>query len=57
MSVPPTRVAVQPMRFEPPRLSSSGTGRTSRASVGVGALNAAREEGRQQALAEMEVLV
>jgi hypothetical protein len=41
------------MRFEPPRLSSSGTGRTSRASVGVGALNEAREEGRQQALAEM----
>jgi hypothetical protein len=45
------------MRFEPPRLSSSGTGRTSRASVGVGALNEAREEGRQQALAEMELLV
>jgi flagellar assembly protein FliH len=45
------------MRFEPPRLSSSGTGRISRASVGVGALNEAREEGRQQALAEMEHLV
>ncbi len=57
MSVPPTRIAVQPMRFEPPRLSSSGTGRISRASVGVGALNEAREEGRQQALAEMEHLV
>jgi len=57
MSVPPTRVAVQPMRFEPPRLSSAGTGRISRASVGVGALNEAREEGRQQALVEMEHLV
>jgi flagellar assembly protein FliH len=57
VSVPPTRIAVQPMRFEPPRLSSSGTGRISRASVGVGALNEAREEGRQQALAEMEHLV
>lgn len=57
MSVPPTRVAVQPMRFEPPRLSSSGTGRISRASVGIGALNEAREEGRQQAFAEMEHVV
>jgi flagellar assembly protein FliH len=45
------------MRFEPPRLSSAGTSRVSRASVGIGALNEAREEGRQQALAEMEHLV
>jgi flagellar assembly protein FliH len=45
------------MRFEPPRLSSSGTGRISRASVGIGALNEAREEGRQQAFAEMEHVV
>lgn len=45
------------MRFEPPRLSSAGTSRVSRASVGIGALNEAREEGRQQALAEMEQLV
>ena len=57
MSVQPIQPAVQPMRFDPPRLSSAGTGRVGRASVGIGALNEAREEGRQQALAEMEHLV
>lgn len=57
MTVPPARVATTPMRFEPPRLSSAGSGRISRASVGIGALNEAREEGRQQAIAEMELLV
>ena len=57
MSLQPISPSVQPMRFEPPRLSSAGTGRIGRASVGIGALNEAREEGRQQALAEMEQLV
>lgn len=56
MSATPT-TPLQPMRFEPPRLSSAGAGRISRASVGIGALNEAREEGRQQALAEVEQLV
>jgi len=53
----PQSIVLEPVRFEPPRLSSSGTGRISRATVGVGALNEAREEGRQQALSEMEHLV
>jgi flagellar assembly protein FliH len=51
------RTPLAPMRFEPPRLNSAGTGRISRGTLGVGALNEAREEGRQQALAEMENLV
>ena len=51
------RSPLAPMRFEPPRLNSAGTGRISRGTLGVGALTEAREEGRQQALAEMENLV
>lgn len=46
------------VRFEPPKLAvSTGMGRIGHATVGVGALNEAREAGRQEALAEVEQLI
>lgn len=45
--------ALQAIRFDPPRLATLGGGRISRSTAEVGALAEAREEGRQQALAQL----
>lgn len=58
MSTAPLGRASEPVPFEPPRLAvSTGAGRIGRATVGIGALNEAREAGRQEALAEVEQLI
>lgn len=45
------------MRFEPPKLATTGIGRISRVSAEVAALAEAREQGRRAALAEVEAEV
>lgn len=58
MSAPSIGHSSEPVRFEPPKLAvSTGIGRIGRATVGIGALNEAREAGRQEALAEVEQLI
>lgn len=58
MSTTPLGRASEPVRFEPPRLAvTTGSGRIGRATVGIGALNEAREAGRQEALAEVDQLI
>ena len=48
---------VKPLRFEPPKLATTGIGRISRVSAEVSALAEAREQGRRAALAEVEAEV
>lgn len=45
---------MKPMRFEPPKLATTGIGRISRVSAEVSALAEAREQGRRDAVAAME---
>ncbi len=46
-------LATEPARFEPPRLTTAGTGRITRSAAEASALAEAREAGRQEARAEM----
>ncbi len=48
---------MKPLRFEPPKLATTGIGRISRVSAEVSALAEAREQGRRDALAEVEAEV
>jgi flagellar assembly protein FliH len=45
------------IRFEPPKLTSIGGGRISRSTAEVGALAEAREQGRAEALAELDATI
>ena len=48
---------MKPLRFDPPKLATTGIGRITRASAEVAALAEARAEGRRTALAEVEAEV